>query len=142
MKALAASLLLAVLGCGHATKSISATQPAPGTFLITAEQIEKSGAHNVWQVLKQSAPMLTLNEDSNGRPSRMGRRGRSSFLLDEAPMVMLDGVRVPDYHALQSMDAQSVSSILIYDGVEGTTRYGTGAVSGVIVITSKSGQSP
>lgn len=142
MKGLPAALLLAAFGCGHATKSTSATQPAPGTYLITAEQIEKSGAHNVWQVLKQSAPMLSMSEDSNGRPSRMGRRGRSSFLLDEAPMVMLDGVRVPDWHALESMDAQSVFSILIYDAVEGTTRYGTGAVSGVIVISSKSGQSP
>jgi outer membrane cobalamin receptor len=138
MKLLPTSLLVVLLGCGHATGQPSATQPAPGTFLITAEQIEKSGLHNVWQVLKQNAPMLTLREDSNGRPARMGRRGQSSFLLDEAPMIMLDGVRVPDFHALESMDAQSVFSILIYDGVEGTTYYGTGAVSGVIVITSKS----
>ena len=142
MKALPASLLLAVLGCGHATKHGVANPLPPGQFLITAEQIEKSGAHTAWQVLKQNAPMLSLREDSNGRPASMGRRGRSSFLLDEAPMIMLDGVRVPDYHALESMDAQSIFSILIYDGVEGTTYYGTGAVSGVIVITSKSGQSP
>ena len=142
MKALPVSLLVATLGCGHAAKQTSPNQTAPGTFLITAEQIDKSGAHNVWQVLKHNAPMLTLREDSNGRPARMGRRGQSSFLLDEAPMVMLDGVRVPDFHALESMDAQSVFSILIYDGVEGTTYYGTGAASGVIVITSKSGQSP
>src|SRR5689334_19323874 len=142
MKALPASLLLAVLGCGHATGHAAANPPPPGTFLITAEQIEKSGAHTAWQVLKQNAPMLTLREDRNGQPASMGRRGRSSFLLDEAPMIMLDGVRVPDFHALQTMDAQSIFSILSYGGVEGTTYYGTGAVSGVIVITSKAGQSP
>ena len=143
MKALPASLLLAVLGCGHATThTAAANPPAPGTFLITEEQIEKSGAHTAWQVLKQDAPMLTLREDASGRPASMGRRGRSSFLLDEAPMIMLDGVRVADFHALQTMDAQSIFSILIYDGVEGTTYYGTGAVSGVIVITSKAGQTP
>ncbi len=142
MKALPTLLLLAVLACGPATKHTAANPPPAGTFLITAEQIEKSGAHTAWQVLKQNAPMLALREDRNGRPASMGRRGRTSFLLDEAPMLMLDGVRVPDFHALQSMDAQSIFSILIYDGVEGTTYYGTGAVSGVIVITSRTGQSP
>jgi len=141
MKALLLSLTVALAACGQAAKKVD-TGAAPGTYLITAEQIEKSGANTAWQVLKQRAPMLTLREDRNGQPQSMGRRGRSSFLLDEAPMIMLDGVRVPDFHALETIDAQSIFSILIYDGVEGTTYYGTGAVSGVIVITSKSGQSP
>jgi len=141
MKAVSASLLLGLLGCGPARQSTN-TLAAPGTFIITAEQIAKSGATTAWQVLKQHAPMLTLREDRNGQPQSMGRRGRSSFLLDEAPMILLDGVRVPDFHALDAIDAQSILSILIYDGVEGTTYYGTGAVSAVIVITSKSGQSP
>src|SRR5690242_18490380 len=140
MKALPASLLLAVLGCGHATGHAAANPPPPGTFLITAEQIEKSGAHTAWQVLKQNAPMLTLRDDRNGRPASMGRRGRSSFLLDEAPMIMLDGVRVPDFHALESIVAQSILTIVIYDGVEGTTYYGTDAVSGVVVIRTKDGR--
>lgn len=142
MKALPASLVLALFGCASATRQNGSNLAAPGTYLITAEQIGKSGAHTAWQVLKQQAPMLMLREDRNGRPQSMGRRGRSSFLLDEAPMIMLDGVRVPDFHALETIDAQSIFSILIYDGVEGTTYYGTGAVSGVIVITSKGGHSP
>src|SRR5437870_11037102 len=111
MKALPASLLVAFLGCGPAVHQNAAGPEAPGTFLITAEQIEKSGAHTVWQVLKQHAPMLTMREDRNGRPQSMGRRGRSSFLLDEAPMILLDGVRVADFHALQSIDAQSIFTI-------------------------------
>ena len=141
MKALLSLVVLALLGCGRAQESVN-TLARPGTFLITAEQIEKSGAHTAWQVLKRNAPMLTLHEDRNGRPASMGRRGRSSLVLDEAPMVMLDGVRVPDFHTLESIDAQSIASITIYDGVEGTTYYGTGAGSGVIVIASKHGQSP
>jgi outer membrane cobalamin receptor len=62
-------------------------------------------------------------------------------VLDEAPMIMLDGARVSDFHALESIDAQSIFTILIYDGVEGTTYYGTDAVSGVVVIRTKDGQS-
>ena len=142
MKGLLLSLTVAVAGCGPAAHQNAATAAAPGTFLITAEQIQKSGATTAWQVLKHHAPMLTLREDRNGRPQSMGRRGRSSFVLDEAPMVLVDGVRVPDFHALETIDAHSINSILIYDGVEGTTYYGTGAASGVIVITSKNGQGP
>lgn len=140
MKALPAALLLAVLACGPTTHQNGSTLAAPGTYLITSEQIEKSGALTAWQVLKEKAPMLTLREDRNGRPASMGRRGRSSFVLDEAPMIMLDGVRVPDFHSLESIEAASIFTILIYDGVEGTTYYGTDAVSGVVVIKTKDGR--
>ena len=139
MKALLLALSVALAGCGPGSHRNADTAAAPGTFLITAEQIEKSGANTAWQVLKQHAPMLTMREDRNGRPQSMGRRGRSSFLLDEAPMILLDGVRVPDFHALDAIDAHSILTILIYDGVEGTTYYGTDATSGVIVIKTKVG---
>jgi outer membrane cobalamin receptor len=139
MKALTGSLLVTLFACGQAIRSIDTSGP-PGTFLITAEQIEKSGAQTAWQVIKQQAPMLTATDDRNGHPRSLGRRGRSSFMLDEAPMVFLDGVRVPDFHALETMDAHSILSIVIYDGVEGTTYYGTDAVSGVIVIKTKDGR--
>ena len=132
MKALTASLLVALASCGPAVNQNDNTRAAPGTFLITAEQIEKSGAHTAWQVLKQHAPMLTMREDRNGRPVSIGRHGRASFLLD--------GVRVPDFHSLDTIDAQSIFTILIYDGVEGTTYYGTDAVSGVILIRTKDGR--
>lgn len=139
MKALLLSLTVALAGCGPAANRNTDTAAAPGTFLITAEQIEKSGANTAWQVLKQHAPMLTMREDRNGRPQSMGRRGRSSFMLDEAPMILLDGVRVPDFHALDAIEAHSILTILIYDGVEGTTYYGTDATSGVILIKTKVG---
>ena len=141
LRALLVSLLFGGLGCGQANRGAT-TLAAPGTFVITAEEIEKSGARTAWQVLKQRAPMLTMQEDRNGRPQSMGRRGRSSFVLDEAPMILVDGVRVADFHALDTIDAQSIRSILIYDGVEGTTYYGTDAVSGVIVVKTKDGREP
>jgi outer membrane cobalamin receptor len=140
MKAVHASLVVALFGCGPSVHNGSGNGAPAGTYLITAEQIERSGAHTAWEALKQNAPMLTLRDDRNGRPASMGRRGRSSFLLDEAPMIMLDGVRVPDFHALDSIEAQSILTIIIYDGVEGTTYYGTDAVSGVVVIKTKDGR--
>ncbi len=140
MKAFYGSLMVVLLGCGPSLHQGGGSASQAGTFLITAEQIEKSGAHTAWEALKQNAPMLTLRDDRNGRPASMGRRGRSSFLLDEAPMIMLDGVRVPDFHALETISAQTILTIVIYDGVEGTTYYGTDAVSGVVVIRTKDGR--
>jgi hypothetical protein len=141
MKALTASLLALSLGCGQAAKNTDSKLNPPGTFLITAEQIEKSGARTAWQALKQNAPMFQTAEDRNGRPAKLGRRGRTSFLLDDAPTVMLDGVRIPDFRTLDDIDAQSILTIYIYDGIEGTTYYGTNSGSGVIVIKTKDGQS-
>ena len=141
MKALTASLLAALLGCGTAAKHNESFPHPPGTFLITADQIQRSGAHTAWQVLRQNAPMLLTEEDQNGRPSRLGRRGRASLMLNDAPMIVLDEARVPDFRALDSIEAESIRTILIYDGVEGTTYYGTDAVSGVIVIRTKDGHS-
>lgn len=140
MKALLLPLFVGLVGCGPAMNRNASSLAAPGTFVITAEQIEKSGANTAWQALKQNAPMLTMREDQNGHPQSMGRRGRSSFVLNEAPIIMLDGVRVPDFRSLDVIDAQSILTILIYDGVEGTTYYGTDAVSGVILIKTKDGR--
>jgi len=141
MKALTALLLLPLLGCGPAAQQASNDLLPPGAFLITAEQIEKSGARTAWQVLKQRAPMFQTSEDRNGRPSKIGRRGRASFLLDESPTILVDGVRLPDFRVLDDIDAQSIFTIYIYDGIEGTTYYGTNSGSGAIVIKTKSGQS-
>ncbi len=141
MKPLSAWLVLTLLSCGQAMNQNPNQLAAPGTFLITAEEIEKSGASTAWQVLRQHAPMLTMREDGNGRPQSMGRRGRSSFLPDEAPIILLDAVRVPDFHALDTIEAHAILTILTYEGVEGTTYYGTDAVSGVIVIQDE-GRAP
>jgi len=101
MKALTASLVVLVLGCGPATQRARQSDLPPGTVTITAEQIEKSGARTAWQVLKTRAPMFQTSEDRNGRPSKISRRGRASFLLDESPTILVDGVRVPDFRALR-----------------------------------------
>lgn len=139
MKALTASLLIVSVGCGPGVKNTDTPSIPPGAFLITAEQIEKSGAHTAWQVLKQRAPMFQTSEDRNGRPSKIGRRGRASFLLDESPTILVDGVRVPDFRALDDIDAQSILTIYIYGGIEGTTYYGTNSGTGAIVIKTKGG---
>ena len=131
--------LIWAFGCSHGNAAQSRPGPSNGSRLITAEQIERSGSHNAWEVLKHEAPMLTLEEDRNGRPVRMQWHGRSSIYLEDAPVVVLDGVRVPDWKVLSQIPAGQIQSINILSGIEGTTYYGTNAVSGVIEIRTKTG---
>src|SRR5881396_1926249 len=76
------------------------------------------------------------------RPASAGRRGPSSIVLQDAPLVVLDGVRLTDFRALDGIPAVTILLISIYTGIEGTTYYGTNAVSGVIVIKTKDGPEP
>jgi len=69
----------------------------------------------------------------------MTRRGRSSFVLNDSPMVIIDGTRNQDIKALQSLPASVLMSIEVLTGLEGTTYYGTDAVGGVIIIKTKTG---
>src|SRR5260221_12350725 len=93
MKALTASFVVLLLGCGPAAQRARYSDLPPGTFTITAEQIEKSGARTAWQVLKQRAPMFQTSEDRDGRPSQIGRRGGAGLFLRGTPPNFLDGVR-------------------------------------------------
>ena len=139
MKALLLSLAVALPACGPAVQHGATAANVPGTFLITAEQIAKSGAQNAWQVLQRSAPMLQTQNDKDGRPAKLTRRGRSSLLLDDAPVVLIDGVRLPDFRNLETVAAETIREISILDGLEGTTLYGTNSGSGVILIKTKDG---
>jgi outer membrane cobalamin receptor len=131
--------LVWALACSHATSRHASTGPITGGRLITAEQIERSGSKNAWEVLKHEAPMLTLEEDRNGNPVRIHWHGRSSIYLEDAPVVVLDGVRSADWKVLSQIPAGQIQTINIMSGIEGTTYYGTNAASGVIEIHTKRG---
>ena len=133
------SFLVWTLGCSHATSNRTRTHPSAGGLVITAAQIERSGGKNAWEVLKYDAPMLTLEEDRNGNPARIHWHGRSSIYLEDAPVVIVDGVRAADWKVLGQIPAGQIETIDIISGIEGTTYYGTNATSGVIEIHTKVG---
>jgi len=133
-----ASLLvvLAVVAC-HPAKITP--QGDADRIVITEEMIAKSGGQNAWEVLRREAPQITFSENRNGQATAMTRRGRSSFVLNDSPMVIIDGARNQDIKALQSLPASVLMSIEVLTGIEGTTYYGTDAVGGVIIIKTKTG---
>jgi outer membrane cobalamin receptor len=129
------------LACGHGSGHKLADLNEPGEQVITEEAIAQSGANTAWEVLKATAPSMQFREDRNGNPSRMWRRGRSSVVLNDAPLVFLDGVKVSDFRMLDQIPARTIARISILNGIQGTTYYGTNAVGGVIRIETKNGSS-
>jgi outer membrane cobalamin receptor len=132
------SLLLAACGSSVAKRHIGYETRA-GEIVIDQDAIERSGANNAWEVIKRAAPQFSTAETRNGQPTRLTRRSRSSLLLDDAPLLFIDGVRTLDFRALQSIPAKTIFRIDILDGIEGTTYYGTNAVGGVILVLTKNG---
>ena len=110
-------------------------------ILITEEMIARSGGQTAWDVLKKEAPQLTYGEHRDGRPSKLERRGAASFVLNDSPLLFVDGTQVIDIQRLETIPASTVRQIEILNGLDGTTYYGSNAVSGVILITTKNGTS-
>lgn len=136
------SALLALLlgaACIHLRPATSPVGNTGDRILISEEMIARSGGQTAWEVLKKEAPQLTYGERRDGQPTKLGRRGRSSLLLNEAPLVFVDGVQLVDFRRLQDLPASTLQSIEILNGLDGTTYYGSNAVSGVILIRTRNG---
>lgn len=110
-----------------------------GRIIITEEMIARSGGQTAWEVLRREAPQITYGENRNGQATGMTRRGRGSIVLNEAPMLFIDGVRSPDFRSLQQLPASVLLRIEVLTGADGTTYYGTDAEGGVILVQTKTG---
>lgn len=122
----------------------------------------------VSQLLSNRLPGLlaTTGSGSVGSPTRLRIRGMSSIESDNAPIVVLDGVRVStgattavtntlyagvyggakQYGAndlssrLDDIDPNTIESIEVLKGPAASTLYGAEAANGVIIIKTKRGQ--
>jgi len=114
------------------------------TDIITEEEIAHSSSTNVWDLLRKRARMYTFAEDRYGRPRFIStKRGRSTINLagSDSPLVLVDGARLTDVAALRDMPTDSVESIELQSGINGTSQQGTNAVAGVIYIHTKEASS-
>ncbi len=114
------------------------TGPDPRTaIVVTAEQIEKSGATTAWQALQLTVPVVVFQgttQSGSDKRLHVRRRGRTSIYLNDDPRVFLDHVRVVDLSVLDNMPARDIAAIVVLNGLDGTTYYVTSAVNGVVLI--------
>jgi hypothetical protein len=134
--ALALASALSLTSCARSTTETSPGE-RPSPSYITAAEIAHSGTTNAWDLLRVRARGYDFNEDRYGRPrSIKSRRGRSSVSLPYAdtPLILIDGARIIDLVTLRDLSTQSIASIELLSGIEGTAKEGTNASAGVIYI--------
>lgn len=136
--AVAAGTALLWSGCAHGVRHQHVATKPIGIF-ITEEEIQRSGAATAWDVLKREASVMTFGHNRHGQPARFGRRGRASIMLEDSPLVIIDGVRMSDFRVLADLPAATLRDIWVLNGIDGTTYYGTDAVAGVVLVRTKQG---
>jgi TonB-linked SusC/RagA family outer membrane protein len=131
---------------------------------INADSVMKiAPVHNVTELLEGRVPGLDVQHTSGvpGDPSRLRLRGIGSITRDNAPIVIVDGIRLDvsesrarsaaisspsasrNYLApsrLDQIDPNSIATIEIFKGPSASALYGSDAANGVIVITTKKGR--
>ena len=131
---------------------------------INADSVMKvAPVHNVTELLEGRVPGLDVQHSSGvpGDPSRLRLRGIGSITRDNAPIVIVDGIRIDDSESrsrnnalssvrgnqgylapsrLDQIDPNSIQSIEVFKGPSAASLYGSDAANGVIVITTKRGR--
>ena len=135
------ALLVVLTGCRHGTHTSgrNGSVTPDGRRVIDRLTIEQSGARTAWEALQRTVPFFAFRTNSRGRPTRVEHRGRSSIVLRDQPLILVDGVEVNDVTALGAMPASDLQDIEVLTGVDATTYYGTNANNGVIRIRTKVG---
>lgn len=121
-------------GCsssGGGMASGTSHAPSRQQDLITAQEIAEraADASNALQIVQKL------------RPSMLATRGRfspaDSSEAGARPKVVVDGVSFGAIESLANVNAVSVGEIRYIGATDATTRFGTGYVGGVILVTTK-----
>jgi outer membrane cobalamin receptor len=129
---------MALGACGLHPRPLGESVPR-NEIVITRTEISRMGARTAWEAVKRRVPGLTYDENTAGEPTRIWRRGQSTLLLDDTPLLFVDGVRVTDIRALGDIPAAQIEVIRVRTGLESSAEFGTNSASGVILVETRSG---
>ena len=117
-----------------------------------SNKVETEPVHDVTDLMVAKAPGVTvLPGNMTGSAPTIRIRGLSSISLSNAPIYVVDGVRInagsiglgtggTTASYLNTLNPEEIANIEIVKGPAAATLYGTDAVNGVVVITTKTGQ--
>jgi hypothetical protein len=137
LRAAAFTVVLSAAGCTAHTPPPSTNAPSTVARHISAAEIQASGARDAWEVLRRLG-RFQLRESASGEPMRIRpSRGRSTILLHDDPVVLLDGIRLVDIKMLRNVRASTIASVDFYNSSQATLLVGTGATGGAIAILTR-----
>ncbi len=131
-------LAAAVAACGLRPRPLERVTPADD-IVITQADIQRMGARTAWEAVKRRVPGLTYNENTAGEPTRIWRHGQSTVLLNDTPLLFVDGVRVADIRALGDIPASQIETIRVRTGLDSSAEFGTNSEGGVILVETHTG---
>ena len=113
--------------------------------VITAEEIQASGARTAWDVVSRRGTRLNLSKTADGAVGQVSRPGMDPNTDCPAPgacqavaiQIFVDGVRINDAQYLRTLPAENILRIEILNGRDAVAEYGPKATGGVIVIVTK-----
>ncbi|MBQ3171295.1 MAG: TonB-dependent receptor [Mailhella sp.] len=109
--------------------------------VMTAEDVQKSGARTVGELL-QDVPGVQIQNDGSQGLKRVSIRGEDAFRT----LVLIDGQKISEHKSMSGspllVDASRIERIEVIKG-PASVLYGSDAIGGVVnVITKKGGQKP
>ena len=107
---------------------------------VKATDIEKVTSSNALEALQARVPGLdiTQTDGQSGSAMKMTLRGNRSISASNDPLVLVDGV---EYGSVIDISPSDIESMEILKDAASTAIYGTRGANGVIIITTKRGQS-
>jgi TonB-linked SusC/RagA family outer membrane protein len=126
---------------------------------IEAKEIATAGAHDLISNLAAKAPGVNTTESSGdpGAATRVVLRGAHSFINDNQPLIVVDGVpilttawspnagiansvtNVAAISRIDDINPEDVQSVEIYSGPSASSLWGSKAANGVISISTRNG---
>ncbi|MBA3657115.1 MAG: TonB-dependent receptor, partial [Gemmatimonadaceae bacterium] len=118
------------------------------------QEVAEHPITNITDLLNAKAPgVQVLGGTMTGTGQRIRIRGTNSLSLDNAPIFIIDGIRMEaatgsssigiggsSPSRLSDIDPNQIENVEIIKGPSASTLYGTDAANGVIVITTKRGK--
>lgn len=155
------ALLFAVLTSTLVAQSPDTTTPPPAPdpdriVIDAAAIVRDGGVQSLADLLNSRVPGLLVVSGSglNGTGARIRFAGPRRLLSDDAPLILVDGIRVdvesdaslvnlggPGPSRLEDFNVEDIESIEIIRNPAGAMLYGPGAADGAILITTKRGRS-
>ncbi len=127
-----------VIAYGTSTKSSFTGSAA----VVDSEEIAKTVASSVTSSLRGSAPgvqVISSTGDPTDSSPTIRIRGFGSMSASNAPLIILDGV--PYDSSISNINPSDVESMTVLKDASAAAIYGARGANGVIIITTKKGQS-
>lgn len=112
-----------------------------GGKYVEAAEIDRMGARSVTEVIRRVAPnMVSGVTGAVGSTSSFTSGRTRSFLPDDPPVVVIEGIRIPDAEiVLTEMHPSEVQLLEVLPGSAAGWEFGSSGAGGVIKITLRRG---